>query len=322
MNKIDKIFIAGHKGMVGASFLKILNKLGYKNLYFIDKISLDLREQKKVNNYFKKIKPDIVIICSAKVGGIYANNTYPYFFIRDNLHIQTNLLQSSYEYNVKKVLFLGSSCIYPKNAKQPMTEEMLLSGSLEKTNEQYAIAKLAGIKMCEGIMRQYGSNKNIDYRTIIPPNLFGGNDNYHELNSHVIAALILKIKNAKKNNDNNVTLWGDGSPKREFLHVDDLVINAIKLLKIPKKKYWINFTYSNSHLNLGSGFEISIINLTKMICKILNYYPKIIFDKKKPNGVKRKIMSNLKIKKILKSYKPYDNKIFYKKLTAIVNERG
>ena len=237
MNIYDKIFIAGHKGMVGSSFLKILKNKGYKNLYFIDKKKLDLRDQKKVNNYFKKTKPDIVIICSAKVGGIHANNSFSYDFIRDNLLIQTNLIQTSYQYKTKKVLFLGSSCIYPKNSKQPMTEEMMLSGYLEKTNEQYSIAKLAGIKLCEGLMRQFGNKKNVDFRSVIPPNLFGDNDNYHELNSHVIASLIRKIKIAKKNKNRNIVMWGDGTPKRELMHVDDLVINLIKILKLSKKTY-------------------------------------------------------------------------------------
>ena len=318
MNIYDKIFITGHKGMVGSSFLKILKNKGYKNLYFIDKKKLDLRDQKKVNNYFKKPKPDIVIICSAKVGGIHANNSFSYDFIRDNLLIQTNLIQTSYQYKTKKVLFLGSSCIYPKNSKQPMTEEMMLGGYLEKTNEQYSIAKLAGIKLCEGLMRQFGNKKNVDFRSVIPPNLFGDNDNYHELNSHVIASLIRKIKIAKKNKNRNIVIWGDGTPKRELMHVDDLVINLIKILKLSKKTYWKNFTHTNSHLNTGSGYEISIIDLAKMICKILDYFPKIKLDKKMPNGVKRKIMSNIKIKKILKSYKPYTKKIFYEKLKIIV----
>jgi GDP-L-fucose synthase len=318
MNKTDKIFIAGHKGMVGSAFLKILRIKGYKNLYFINKKKLDLRNQKKVSDYFNKIKPDIVIICSAKVGGIHANNSFPYEFISDNLLIQTNLIQSAYLNKVKKVLFLGSSCIYPKKSKQPMTEKMLLSGYLEKTNEQYAIAKLAGIKLCEGLMRQHGNKKDVDFRSIIPPNLFGDNDNYHELNSHVIASLIRKIKNANKNKIKSIVIWGDGTPKREFMHVDDLVINSIKILQISKRAYWKNFKFSDSHLNIGSGYEISIINLAKMICKILNYFPIIKLDKTMPNGVKRKIMSNAKVKKILKSYKSYNNQIFYKKLQNIV----
>ena len=318
MNKTDKIFIAGHKGMVGSAFLKILRIKGYKNLYFINKKKLDLRNQKKVSDYFNKIKPDIVIICSAKVGGIHANNSFPYEFISDNLLIQTNLIQSAYLNKVKKVLFLGSSCIYPKKSKQPMTEKMLLSGYLEKTNEQYAIAKLAGIKLCEGLMRQHGNKKDVDFRSIIPPNLFGDNDNYHELNSHVIASLIRKIKNANKNKIKSIVIWGDGTPKREFMHVDDLVINSIKILQISKRAYWKNFKFSDSPLNIGSGYEISIINLAKMICKILNYFPIIKLDKTMPNGVKRKIMSNAKVKKILKSYKSYNNQIFYQKLQNIV----
>ena len=318
MNITDKIFITGHNGMVGSAFLKILKIKGYKNLYFINKKKLDLRNRKKVSDYFNKIKPDVVIICSARVGGIHANNSFSYEFISDNLLIQTNLIQSSYQNKVKKVLFLGSSCIYPKNSKQPMTEKMLLGGYLEKTNEQYSIAKLAGIKLCEGLMRQYGNKKYVDYRSIIPPNLFGNNDNYHELNSHVIASLIRKIKNAKKNKNKNIVLWGDGTPKREFMHVDDLVLYSIKILQISKGVYWKNFKFINSHLNIGSGYEISIINLAKMICKIVNYFPKIKFDKNMPNGFKRKIMSNAKVKKILKSYKPYTKKIFYKKLQNIV----
>ena len=314
MNKNDKIFISGHNGMVGSSFLKKLKKLQFKKIIYETKKNLDLRDQKKVQQYFKKNKIDVLIICSAKVGGIMANNTYPYDFIRDNLLMQTNLIDNALKYSVKKVLFLGSSCIYPKESKQPIKEESLLSGHLEKTNEQYSIAKLSGIKLCEGIMRQYGKQKNIDFRTIIPPNLFGDNDNYDDNNSHVIASLIKKIKNAKMKNAEKIVIWGDGKPKREFLHVDDLVDYSIQILKINKNNFWKNFDCKNSHLNIGSGYEISIVDLAKIIFKIVNYYPKIEFDKTMPNGVSRKIMSNTKVRKILKNYKPYDKSSFYQKI--------
>tara|TARA_A100001015_G_scaffold308689_1_gene406751 strand:+ start:2687 stop:3649 length:963 start_codon:yes stop_codon:yes gene_type:complete len=318
MNKISKIFIAGHTGMVGSAFLRFFRKKKYKNVYYQIRKKLDLTNQTKVFKYFKNKKFDVLIICSAKVGGIYANNTYPHNFIRDNLQIQNNLLEAAFINKIGKVLFLGSSCIYPRNCKQPMKEDMLLSGHLEKTNEQYAIAKLAGIKYCEGIMRQYGSNANIDFRTILPPNLFGDNDNYDPKNSHVIASLIRKITEAKKNKIKKVYLWGDGTPKREFLHVDDLIETSIELLKIPKKKYWKHFKKDQTHLNVGSGYETSIVNLAKIISELVEYYPIFRFNKKMPNGVKRKIMSNSKIKTILKSYKPYNEDIFKKKLVKII----
>ena len=318
MNKISKIFVAGHTGMVGSAFLRYFKKKNYKNIYFQSRKKLDLTNQTKVFNYFKNKKFDILLICSAKVGGIYANNTYPHNFIRDNLHIQNNLLEAAFINKISKVLFLGSSCIYPRNCKQPMKEDMLLSGHLEKTNEQYAIAKLAGIKYCEGIMRQYGSNSKVDFRTIIPPNLFGDNDNYDLKNSHVIASLIRKIREAKKNKVKNVYLWGDGTPKREFLHVDDLIEMSIELLKISKKKYWSYFDKDKTHLNVGSGYETSIVNLARIISHILKYYPIFKFNKKMPNGVKRKIMDNRKIKKLLRSYKPYNKKIFEEKLRQVI----
>ena len=318
MNKINKIFIAGHTGMVGSAFLRFFRKKKYKNVFLQTRKQLDLTNQTKVFNYFKKIKIDVLIICSAKVGGIYANNTYPHNFIRDNLQIQNNLLEAAFINKISKVLFLGSSCIYPRNCKQPMKEDILLSGHLEKTNEQYAIAKLAGIKYCEGIMRQYGSDTNVDFRTILPPNLFGDNDNYDPKNSHVIASLIKKITEAKKNKLKKVYLWGDGTPKREFLHVDDLVETSVKLLKISKKKYWNYFKKDQTHLNVGSGYETSINKLAKIISKLVDYKPIFKFNKKMPNGVKRKIMSNSKIKKILKSYKPYNEDIFKKKLNELI----
>lgn len=289
---MKKIFIAGHKGMVGSV---ILNKLIKRNkIYTIDKNKLNLIDQNKTLNYFKKNKFDQVYMCAAKVGGIYANSRYPADFIYNNLQIQNNCIISAYKTGVKKILFLGSSCIYPKKSKIPIKENYLLSGKLETTNEAYAIAKIAGLKLCESFNNQYKT----DYRTVMPTNLYGPNDNYDDQNSHVIAALIKKIQYAKMKKKKKITVWGDGLSKREFLHSNDFADACIKIMNISKKKYFNLTGKTNQFINIGYGKDITIKSLTKLICKIANYNCKIEFDKRKPNGTFRKLIDSSKLKEI------------------------
>lgn len=289
---MKKIFIAGHKGMVGSV---ILNKLIKRNkIYTIDKNKLNLIDQNKTLNYFKKNKFDQVYICAAKVGGIYANSKYPADFIYNNLQIQNNCIISAYKTGVKRILFLGSSCIYPKKSKIPIKENYLLSGKLETTNEAYAIAKIAGLKLCESFNNQYKT----DYRTVMPTNLYGPNDNYDDQNSHVIAALIKKIQYAKMKKKKKITVWGDGLSKREFLHSNDFADACIKIMNISKKKYFNLTGKTNQFINIGYGKDITIKSLAKLICKIANYNCKIEFDKRKPNGTFRKLIDSSKLKEI------------------------
>ena len=287
-----KIFIAGHKGMVGSA---IINRLSKKNKIFtIDKNKVNLLNHEQTLNYFKKKKFDHVYLCAAKVGGIHANSKFSADFIYENLQIQNNCIYSAYKTSVKRVLFLGSSCIYPKNSKIPIKEDYLLSGKLEKTNEAYAVAKLAGLKMCESYNNQY----NTDFRIIMPTNLYGPNDNYDDQNSHVLAALIKKIKFAKLNNKKKIIVWGNGLSKREFLHTTDLADACVKIMSLSKKKY-LNLTGQvNQFLNVGYGKDISIKDLAKLICNILEYKCKIEYDKSKPNGTYRKLIDSSKLKMI------------------------
>jgi len=286
-----KIFLAGHKGMVGSSIKDLLERETNYDVITAGKNKLDLRNQDQVLNFFNLNKPDYVIIAAAKVGGIYANNTYPADFIYDNLMIQSNLIHSSFNSKVKKLLFLGSSCIYPKNCKQPISEDMLLDGKLEQTNEPYAIAKIAGIKLCESFNRQF----NTDFRSLMPTNLYGENDNFSEKNSHVIPGLLRRFHFAKENKDQYVKVWGDGRPKREFLHVKDLSRACIFILDKTKEDYTKKLDPMISHINIGSGQEINIKDLSNMIAKVVGYQGKIIFDKSKPNGTMRKLMDSSKL---------------------------
>ena len=289
---MKKIFIAGHKGMVGSV---ILNKLIKRNkIYTIDKNKLNLIDQNKTLNYFKKNKFDQVYMCAAKVGGIYANSRYSADFIYDNLQIQNNCIISAYKTGVKRILFLGSSCIYPKKSKIPIKENYLLSGKLETTNEAYAIAKIAGLKLCESFNNQYKT----DYRTVMPTNLYGPNDNYDDQNSHVFAALKKKIQYAKMKKKKKITVWGDGLSKREFLHSNDFADACIKIMNISKKKYFNLTGKTNQFINIGYGKDITIKALTKLICKIANYNCKIEYDKRKPNGTFRKLIDSSKLKEI------------------------
>jgi GDP-L-fucose synthase len=275
LNKKSKIFLAGHNGMVGSSILRIFKKKGYKNIFFKDRKSLNLLDQRKTYNYLNKIKPDFVIIAAAKVGGILANSKQKAEFIYENLMIQTNLIHSSYLVGVNKLLFLGSSCIYPKYSKQPISESSLLSGKLEDTNDAYSVAKIAGVKMCEAYNEQYGTN----YLCLMPTNLYGPNDNYDLMRSHFFPALISKIYRAKTKKSKNIDIWGDGTPKRELMYVDD-VAEACEFFLKKKTKH--------SLINIGSGDERTILSYCQFIFKKLKAKINIRFDKKKPNGTPRK----------------------------------
>ena len=284
MEQEAKIYIAGHKGMFGSGIERKLRKEGYNNIVTKTSSELDLRNQQAVNDFFEKEKPEYVILAAAKVGGIHANNTYRAEFIYDNLMIEANIIHASYLNKVFKLLFLGSSCIYPKMAPQPLKEEYLLSGYLESTNQPYAIAKIAGIEMCDSYRAQYGCN----FISAMPTNLYGTNDNYHPENSHVLPALIRRIVLAKKNNEPNVIIWGTGSPKREFLHVDDLADACYFLLQ----KY-----NEQGLVNIGCGTDISIKELAELIVSEVGYKGQLLFDTTKPDGTPRKLMDTNKLTK-------------------------
>lgn len=282
MEKSSKIYIAGHRGMVGSSILRALQAKGYTNFVLKTSAELDLRKQQAVADFFALEKPDYVFLAAAKVGGIIANNTYRADFIYENMMIQSNVIHQAYLNGVKKLLFLGSSCIYPKLAPQPLKEEYLLTGLLEPTNEPYAIAKIAGIKMCDAYRAQYGCN----FISVMPTNLYGPNDNYDLNNSHVLPALLRKFISAKNNGDSAVTIWGTGSPLREFLHADDLADACLFLMG----------TYNDSGLvNIGVGDDISILDLAQMVKQIVGFSGEIITDSTKPDGTPRKLMDVSKL---------------------------
>jgi GDP-L-fucose synthase len=296
-----KIFIAGHKGMVGSAIVRLLKNQDVE-IITKDRTELDLLNQGSVQKFFEHEKIDQVYLAAAKVGGIYANNTYPADFIYENLMIQTNVIHSAFLNGVKKLLFLGSSCIYPKYANQPMKEEELLTGKLEPTNEPYAIAKIAGIKMCESYNRQYGKSHGIDYRSIMPTNLYGPGDNYHPEKSHVIPGLIYRFHKAKISNLESVTIWGTGTPKREFLYVDDLAQASIHVMNLDKKIYDEQISSESSYINVGSGKELSIKELAETIKEVVNFKGKINFDSNKPDGSSRKLLNSERINKL--GFKP------------------
>jgi len=288
LNKLSKIFLAGHKGLVGSAILAQLKKLGYKNIITRSRNELDLRSQEDVRNFFKTHTPDYVILAAAKVGGIYANDNFPADFIYDNLIIESNVISSANLYKVKRLLFLGSSCIYPKFSNQPIKESELLTGILETTNEPYAIAKIAGIKLCESYNRQFQT----DFRSVMPTNLYGPNDNFHPENSHVIPALIRRFHEAKINKLNKVEVWGSGTVYREFLHVDDMAKACIHIMKISKKRLDEKVKPMLSHLNIGSGEEVTISQLANLVAKVTNFSGKIIFNTSMPDGTKRKLLDS------------------------------
>jgi len=282
MDKNAKIYVAGHGGLVGSAIVRELKKGSYNNIITRTHQELDLTRQDLVEDFFEKEKPDYVFLAAAKVGGILANDTYPADFIRDNLMIETNIIYSSYKNNVKKLLFLGSSCIYPKLAPQPLKEEYILSGELEPTNKAYAVAKIAGIVMCQFYNKQYGTN----FISVMPTNLYGEGDSFDLKNSHVLPAMIRKFDDAKKNNSKEVTLWGTGSSKREFLHVDDLANACLFLMN----------NYDNSEIiNIGTGEDLSILELAGVVKEIIGYEGNIVWDSSKPDGTPRKLLDVSKI---------------------------
>ena len=282
MDKKDKIYIAGHRGMVGSAIHRRLKKEGYENFVFRTSDELDLRDQRAVADFFAKEKPDYVFLAAAKVGGILANNTYRAEFLYDNLMIQSNVIENAYRQDVEKLLFLGSSCIYPKLAPQPLKEDYLLTGLLEHTNEPYAIAKIAGIKMCDAYRTQYGCN----FISVMPTNLYGPNDNYDLNTSHVLPALIRKFHEAKVQDQPEVIVWGSGNPRREFLHADDMADACVFLMK----------NYNEEGLiNIGVGEDLSIKELAEMIKEITGYKGKVVFDASKPDGTPRKLMDISKL---------------------------
>lgn len=282
MNKDSKIYVAGHRGLVGSAIVRMLNNKGYNNIVSRTSKELDLRDKYAVDSFFAEEKPEIVFLAAAKVGGIVANNEYPADFIRDNLLIQTNIIDAAYRNKVEKLLFLGSTCIYPKMAKQPLKEEYLLTGLLEPTNEPYAIAKIAGIKMCESYNRQYGTQ----YISVMPTNLYGENDNFDLHTSHVLPALIRKFHEAKENNAAFVEVWGTGTPMREFLYADDLADACIYLMN--------NYT-GNEIVNIGVGEDIAIKDLAETIKEVVGFTGEIKFDTTKPDGTPRKLVDVTKL---------------------------
>ena len=281
----QKIFIAGHNGMLGKALCKSLEKKGFKNILVANRKQLDLTNQKKVFEFFKKQKIDQIYLCAAKVGGIMSNKTYPADYIYDNLQITLNVVNAAKHFTANRLLFVGSSCIYPRNAPQPMKEKYLLTSPMEKSNEAYAISKIAGIKICESYNRQF----NTDFRSVMPTNLYGDGDTYDGFNSHVIPALILKFHNAKIKQNKKIILWGTGKAKREFLHVNDMANFCIKLMNFPKKKLSSLIKPQQSHINLGTGEGVTIKKLSNIISKIVGFKGKILFDSSYPDGHPKKV---------------------------------
>jgi len=292
IDKNTKIYVAGHRGMVGSAIIRQLQAKGFNNLVTRTHAELDLINQQAVANFFQKEKPEQVYLAAAKVGGIYANNTYPAEFIYQNLMMEANVVHQAFQAGVKKLLFLGSSCIYPKMASQPMAEDALLTGKLEATNEPYAIAKIAGIKLCESYNRQYSQSHGIDYRSVMPTNLYGPGDNYHPENSHVIPALIRRFHEAKERNAPEVVIWGTGTPMREFLYVDDMSAASVFVMELDKRIYNQHTEPMQSHINVGFGSDVTIKELAEMISDVVGYQGVISFDSSKPDGTPKKLMSS------------------------------
>lgn len=286
--------------MVGSAIMRLLQTAGHPAEKIITRshAELDLTNQAAVRTFFAEKKPDQVYLAAAKVGGIHANNSYPADFIYDNLMMEANVIDAAFRNGVKKLLFLGSSCIYPKLAEQPMREDALLTGPLEPTNEPYAIAKIAGIKLCESYNRQYGSSHGVDYRSVMPTNLYGPGDNYHQENSHVVPALIRRFHEAKVSDAPAVTIWGTGTPRREFLHVDDMAAACVHVMNLPKAAYEQHTSPMQSHLNVGCGSDVSIAELAHTIGKVVGYEGQIGFDPSKPDGAPRKLMDSSRLEQL------------------------
>ncbi len=281
-----RIYVAGHRGMVGSAIVRKLQAEGYQHIVTRTHAELDLTSQAAVQAFFHDNPVDYVVLAAAKVGGIHANNEYPADFIYENLMIECNVIHQAFAAGVKNLLFLGSSCIYPKLASQPMQENALLTGVLESTNEPYAVAKIAGIKLCESYNRQHGTN----YRSVMPTNLYGPYDNYHPENSHVIPALIRRFHEAKQTNAEEVVIWGSGTPKREFLHVDDMAAACLHVMNIDAETYQANTQPMLSHINVGTGTDVTIRQLAELLAEVVGYKGKIVFDSSKPDGTPRKLM--------------------------------
>ena len=292
MNRDARIFVAGHRGMVGSAIVRRLQALGYTNLITRGREELDLVDQAAVNAFFAENRIDQVYMASAKVGGIHANNTYPAEFIYQNLMVEANIIHAAHCNDVQKLLFLGSSCIYPKFAEQPMKEEALVTGVLEPTNEPYAVAKIAGIKLCESYNRQYGR----DYRSVMPTKLYGPNDNFHPENSHVVPALLKRFHEATQRGDNQVVIWGSGKPQREFLHVDDMAAACVHVMELDDEVYQAHTQPMLSHINVGTGVDCSIRELAETIARVTEYQGELIFDSSKPDGTPRKLMDVSRLK--------------------------
>ena len=292
MDKSDKIYIAGHRGLVGSAIVRQLEERGFTSLLMRTHKELDLTNQVQVQTFFEQEKPGYVILAAAKVGGIHANNTYPADFIYQNMMIEANVINSAYENKVERLLFLGSTCIYPKAVEQPMREDALLTNVLESTNEPYALAKIAGIKLCESYNRQYGT----DFRSVMPTNLYGINDNFHSENSHVIPALMSRFHEAKINNDAEVVVWGTGNAMREFLYVDDMAQASLFVLELDEKTYKANTQPMLSHINVGTGKDTTIREMAEVMKQVVGYEGELTFDTTKPNGAQRKLIDITRLK--------------------------
>lgn len=297
MKYTERIYVAGHRGMVGSAIVRKLLATGHtaNNIITRTHAELDLTNQTSVRDFFASEKPDQVYLAAAKVGGIHANNVFPADFIYQNLMIEANVIDAAFRNGVKKLLFLGSSCIYPKLAQQPMSEQALLTGTLESTNEPYAIAKIAGIKLCESYNRQFGCSHNVDYRSVMPTNLYGPGDNYHPENSHVIPALIRRFHEATVAGKTEVTIWGSGTPMREFLYVDDMAAASVHVMNLPKAVYDQHTQPMLSHINVGYGSDMTIAELAHAVAHVTGFTGKIGFDSTKPDGAPRKLMDSSRL---------------------------
>jgi GDP-L-fucose synthase len=316
MNLNDKIYIAGHGGLVGSAIVRQLDLRGFTNLLMRTHKELDLTSQVQVQRFFKQEKPDYVILAAAKVGGIHANNTYPADFIYQNIMIEANVINSAYENKVKRLLFLGSTCIYPKAVEQPMREDALLTDVLEPTNEPYALAKIAGIKLCESYNRQHDT----DFRSVMPTNLYGVNDNFHPENSHVIPALMQRLHQAKINNDDEAVVWGTGNAMREFLYVDDMAQASLFVLELDEKTYKANTQLMLSHINIGTGKDTTIREMAETMKQVVGYEGKLIFDVTKPDGAPRKLINITRLQRMGWNYSTNLKKGLEKTYKWYINE--
>jgi GDP-L-fucose synthase len=300
MNTSSKIYVAGHRGMVGSAIVRQLLAAGVRQEALVTRThaELDLTDQAAVRSFFASERPDQVYLAAARVGGIHANNTYPADFIYDNLMMEANVIDAAFRNGVRKLLFLGSSCIYPKLAAQPMAEDSLLTGVLESTNEPYAIAKIAGIKLCESYNRQYGASEGVDYRSVMPTNLYGTGDNYHPENSHVIPGLLRRFHEAKQNSAPSVLIWGSGTPRREFLYVDDMAAASVHVMNLDAETYRRHTQPMLSHINVGYGDDLTILELAQQVARTVGYTGRIELDPSKPDGTPRKLMDSARLRSL------------------------